>query len=92
VDARLPLTISPAPSDVARVFVGRLELITPDMKDDVEHAIAGNDLDALNRYGRFLDTVALQIVNRPSMSANPARFSSALTAVAASHAPTSSCQ
>jgi hypothetical protein len=87
VDARLPLTISPAPSDISRVFVGRLELITPEMRDDVERAIVGNDLDALNRYGRFLDTVAQQIVDRPSMSANPARLSSALKAVAASHAP-----
>ncbi len=93
VDARLPLTVSPAPSDVARVFVGRLELITPEMKDDVERAIVNNDLDALNRYGRFLDTVAQQIVDRPSISANPARLSSALKAVAASHAPkTASCQ
>ena len=68
VDQRLPLSISPAPTDVARVFVGRLELITPDMKNDVEHAIVENDLDALNGYGRFLDSIVLQIADRRSMS------------------------
>jgi hypothetical protein len=93
VDARLPLTVSPAPSAVARVFVGRLELITPEMKDGVERAIVKNDLDALNRYGRFLDTVVQQIADRPSMSANPQRMFGALRAVASSHVPkTAACQ
>jgi hypothetical protein len=87
IDERLPLTVSPAPSEVARVFVGRLELITPEMKDDVERAIVNNDLDALNHYGRFLATVAQQIADRPSISTNPARMFSALQAVAASHPP-----
>jgi hypothetical protein len=56
------------------------------MKDDVERAIVTNDLDALNRYGRFLDTVAQQIVDRPSISANPARLANAIRAVATSYA------
>lgn len=92
VDARLPLNITPAPASVARVFVGRLELITPEMKDDVERAIVGNDLDALNKYGRFLDSIALQIADRPSMSAYPARLTSAIKAVAASYPKPAACQ
>jgi hypothetical protein len=92
IDARLPLTISPAPASVARVFVGRLELITSEMKDDVERAILANDLDALNQYGRFLDTIALQIADRPSLSANPARVEGALRAVALSHPHPTACQ
>ena len=92
VDARLPLAILPAPSKVARVFVGRLELITPEMKDDVEQAVVRNDLDALNRYGRFLDTVAVQVANRPSMSSNPDRLAGAIKAVAAMHPVKSACQ
>ena len=92
VDERLPLTISPAPADVARVFVGRLELITREMKDDVERAIAANDLDALNRYGRFLDSIALQIADRPSISRNPTRVATALRAVAVSRPPAAACQ
>jgi hypothetical protein len=91
VDARLPLSVSPTPSEVARVFVGRLELITPEMKDDVERAIVKNDLDALNRYGRFLTPIAQQIADRPSMSANPQRTLGALRAIAASHPPQAAC-
>ncbi len=92
VDDRLPLAISPAPTEVARVFVGRLELITPEMKDDVERAIARNDLDALNKYGRFLDSIVLQMSDRPSIAANPARVASALRAVALSQPRTAACQ
>jgi hypothetical protein len=84
VDRRLPLSISPPPTDVARVFVGRLELITSDMKDDVERAIVQNDLDALNAYGRFLDSIVQQISDRPSLSSNPARVANALRAVSMS--------
>lgn len=92
VDARLPLTITPAPASVARVFVGRLELITPEMKDDVERAMVTNDLDALNKYGRFLDSIALQIADRPSISANPARLAAAIGAVAASYPRLAACR
>jgi hypothetical protein len=92
VDARLPLTISPAPADVNRVFVGRLELITPEMKDDVERAIVNNDLDALNRYGRFLDTIEQQIADRPSISQHPERIGGALRAVALSRPAANACQ
>jgi hypothetical protein len=92
IDQRLPLAITPAPAEVARVFVGRLELITPEMKDEVERAIVANDLDALNGYGRFLDSIAAQIADRPSMSANPARVGSALKAVALSHPQPAACK
>jgi hypothetical protein len=92
VDRRLPLSVSPVPMDVARVFVGRLELITPEMKDDVERAILQNDLDALNAYGRFLDAIVLQIADRPSLAADPTRVTKALRAVSISHLPPRVCQ
>jgi hypothetical protein len=92
VDARLPLSISPTPADVRRVFVGRLELITPEMKDDVERAIVNNDLDALNRYGRFLDTIAQEIADRPAISQHPERIGAALRAVALSRPTANACQ
>ena len=87
IDRRLPLSISPMPADVARVFVGRLELITSEMKDDVERAIVQNDLDALNAYGRFLDSIVLQIAGRPSLSGHAIRVAEALRAVSTSHPP-----
>ena len=40
IDAILPLQVDPAPSQTARVFVGRIELITSETKRLVEQAIA----------------------------------------------------
>jgi len=58
VDQILPLTISPNPSTVARVFVGRVELMTPATLHDVRAAIASGDRAMLARYGRFLQPIA----------------------------------
>jgi hypothetical protein len=54
VDSILPLTISPAPIQLARVFVGRIELVTPATENSVQAAIASHDGAALRKYGRFL--------------------------------------
>jgi hypothetical protein len=68
VDAFLPLHVDPAPSQSARVFVGRIELITPEATRSVEEAIAKGDWQALQRYGRFLGPILDRIVaERPSM-------------------------
>jgi len=58
VEAILPLKISPAPSAVARVFVGRIELVTPATLRDVRTAIDAGDRAALAKYGRFLEPIA----------------------------------
>jgi hypothetical protein len=68
VDAILPLEIAPKPSSIARVFVGRIELLTPATLRDVTQAIAKHDRPLLNAYGRFLPT----IVSRLLESATPA--------------------
>ena len=47
VDAILPLDIEPRPAEVVRVFVGRLEIITPEIQTEVEHAVRQNDLPTL---------------------------------------------
>lgn len=62
VDKILPLTINPAPADVVRVFVGRLEIITPETVDAVRAALASHDEATLNKYRRFLEPI-LQIVS-----------------------------
>ena len=64
VDATLPLTVTPAPAAVTRVFVGRVEVITPTMVEAVEYAVAENDTDLLDRYGRLLGPIGERIVEQ----------------------------
>jgi hypothetical protein len=66
VDGILPLRITPAPSAVTRVFVGRMEVVTPTIETAVERAIATNDLATLQRYGRFLGPITDRILARTS--------------------------
>jgi hypothetical protein len=70
VDAFLPLHVDPAPSQIARVFVGRIELITPETKRSVVDAIASGDWPAIERYGRFVDTILDRIVAESPSSAD----------------------
>jgi hypothetical protein len=58
VDGILPLEIQPAPSEISRVFVGRMEIITPATQQDVRQALASNDRAALEKYGRFLSAIS----------------------------------
>jgi len=82
VNEILPLRIDPAPSQIARVFIGRIEIFTPTVQNDVERAIRHNDLPALTKYGRFLEPIALTIAPRFSPS-EQGQIASALRAVAA---------
>ena len=57
VDRILPLTINPAPGQLTRVFVGRLEIVTPETIRAVETARASNDDVTLSKYARFLQPI-----------------------------------
>jgi hypothetical protein len=57
IDNVLPLTINPAPGQIVRVFVGRLEIVTPSTARAVKTAVASNDEITLNKYGRFLEPI-----------------------------------
>jgi hypothetical protein len=57
VDSVLPLTIAPSPVATTRVFVGRIELVTPQTERVVESAFATNDKATLTEYGRFLEPI-----------------------------------
>jgi hypothetical protein len=70
VDAILPLHVEPTPSQTVRVFVGRIELVTPETKRAVESAIAKSDWPAVDRYSRFLDPILRRIY-----SGNPSQAS-----------------
>jgi|HubBroStandDraft_1064217.scaffolds.fasta_scaffold02394_6 hypothetical protein len=61
VDAILPLQVDPAPSQTVRVFVGRIELVTPATQHAVESAIARIDWQAVERYNRFLAPILARI-------------------------------
>jgi hypothetical protein len=68
VNTILPLTINPAPSETVRVFVGRLELVTPPTTQAVEKILATHDVAALEKYNRFLEPILDQM-----KAANPAK-------------------
>ena len=66
VDAMLPLDITPRPIETMRVFVGRLELITPATTAEVKRALETRDRAALLKYGRFLLPISQRIVADPA--------------------------
>jgi hypothetical protein len=70
VDAILPLQVEPVPSQIARVFVGRIELVTPETKRQVEAAIAKSDWSVIDRYSRFLDPILKSIYSGKSYKAD----------------------
>ena len=81
VDAVLPLQVVPAPSTVARVFVGRMELIDRRTLSTVSAALQSDDAATLGRYARFLGPITDRIIangadlttaNRVSAVANAA--------------------
>ena len=57
IDNILPVAIDPAPAKIIRVFVGRLEIVTPATLRAVETAVARNDEATLKKYGRFLEPI-----------------------------------
>ena len=57
IDKVLPLTIDPVPGQIVRVFVGRLEIVTPATAMAVKAALARHDDATLDKYGRFLEPI-----------------------------------
>jgi hypothetical protein len=76
----LPLTINPPPAQMVRVFVGRLELITPTTKKAVQHALATHDGAALAKYGRFLEPILQAMIKNESDAAKLRVLRDGLTA------------
>jgi hypothetical protein len=91
VDAVLPLDIAPKPASLARVFVGRIELLAPTTLHDVTRAISKNDRRVLNAYGRFLPTIASRILESAT-SDEKTKINAALSAVYRDWAMTPRCQ
>jgi hypothetical protein len=75
VDAILPLQVDPTPSQIARVYVGRSELVTPETKRAVEEAMATGNRSMIERYSRFLDPILKRISSEnPSKAAQIEQF------------------
>ena len=62
VDDYLPLEIRPAPSQVARVFVGRIEIVTPYVAREIEEALNRADHATVRKYERFLQVIVDRIL------------------------------
>jgi hypothetical protein len=81
VNRILPLLISPAPTQIARVFVGRLELVTPATEKAVETAFAARDQVTLEKYGRFLEPILQTMIAKESNRSKAQNLGEYLNAV-----------
>ncbi len=57
VDRLLPLDINPKPASVARVFVGRIEMVTPAVVGEVKAALEASDFATIRKHERFLQVI-----------------------------------
>jgi hypothetical protein len=62
LNAILPLQVTPAPAEMKRVFVGRVELIDRTTTSTVRTALEANDMATLTRYARFLNPITDRII------------------------------
>src|SRR5262249_38730086 len=68
VDDILPLEVTPRPAEVERVFVGRVELVTPSTIAAVRTALEQNDVATLRKYGRFLREIGRRLLDGAPVS------------------------
>ena len=71
VDAWLPLRITPAPSSVARVFVGRVEVLSPAVDRTIQSALSQGDIPNLTKFGRFVNPFMDQIRRQNRLTLTP---------------------
>jgi hypothetical protein len=64
------------------VFVGRMEVVTPEMKADVASAIRRNDRAALRKYGRFLEPISQMVESQLKATHDEAKIGDSLSALA----------
>lgn len=81
VNGILPLSIQPAPTQISRVFVGRLELVTPATEKAVEEAFASHDTATLEKYGRFLEPILRTMMAKEPDCSRAARYAQYLGVV-----------
>jgi hypothetical protein len=82
VQTILPLSIRPAPAQTVRVFVGRLELITPATETAIESAFESGDSVTLKKYGRFLEPMLTEMIRNTSDADRRKKLSAYLNSAA----------
>jgi len=75
VDRTLPLDIRPIPGSIERVFIGRLEIATDAILDDLRRAIVGQDQAQIAAFGRFLEPFSKRLLDGDLMPSERARIS-----------------
>jgi hypothetical protein len=85
VDSLLPLTISPAPAELQRVFVGRVEVLSSGTKDTLKRALRTGDNETLTTFGRFLEPFFAQIQREDKTFVLSPAARTYLSAIAAGH-------
>jgi hypothetical protein len=83
VDAILPLRIAPRPSQIVRVFVGRLDLMSGKMERDIRQALSTSDRAALAKYGRFLRPMLDRVLGLAATDAERVHVETLLRSIAA---------
>jgi hypothetical protein len=91
VDEILPLAINPRPAAIARVFVGRLELLTRASLIEVQQALEKRDTATLLKYGRFLQPIVGRLFGRDTSREQWSQIHAALEPVYRARAGVSSC-
>jgi len=91
-DAILPITIKPQPTELSRVFVGRAEIITPEMETEIRAAaqLFGENspeartaaINSVRRYGRFADPVLREAMNNAKDNASRVAIDELMAAMA----------
>lgn len=81
VNGILPLSIHPAPSQIARVFVGRMELVTPATEQAVEAALASHNRRVQEKYGRFLEPILQTMIAKDTNRSQTAALTRYLSVV-----------
>jgi hypothetical protein len=83
VDAILPLQIEPMPTTVTRVFVGRMEIVTPEIESEVAEAMRTSNQLVLRKYGRFLEPISQMVQQRLAAGYDQRKADDAMKLVAA---------
>jgi hypothetical protein len=91
IDAVLPLDITPKPGAIARVFVGRIELITPSVVREVKEALVKRDRATIAKHARFLRPILARLID-PSTVADPAVQKTVSFAYASAAPPAGGCR